>query len=186
MNKQYGHHRKLTSAFYLVMVIVPKPIVKMIYQIFRNVEGSIGLGIRYICFKKLAKKCGDNVAIFPNTTLKHIYKMSVGNNVSIHTMCYLDASGEIEIGDNVSIAHSTSIISFDHTYEDKSLPIKYNKVRLGKITIFNDVWIGCGCRLLQGITIEERCIIAAGAVVSKNCMRNSIYGGVPAKKIKSI
>ena len=76
------------------------------------------MGIRFICIKRLAASCCGNVAIFPYVTLKHIEKLHIGDNVSIHTMCYLDALGGIKIGDNVSIAHQSSLISFDHTCSD--------------------------------------------------------------------
>ena len=144
------------------------------------------MGIRFACFKALAAECGDNVAIFRNVTLKHVDRMHVGSNVSIHTQCYLDALGDIFIGDNVSIAHSSSLVTFDHSYKDNDVPIKYNKVEKGKIVIEDDVWIGCGCRILQGVTISSRCIIAAGAVVNKDTLSHHIYGGVPARIIKQI
>ena len=148
--------------------------------------GGIFMGVRYICIKRLAAKCGDNVAIFPHVTLNHIDKLMIGDNVSIHTMCYLDAFGGINIGNNVSIAHQTSLISFDHTYSDSSKPIKYNHIKKGLITIEDDVWIGCGCRILQGVKIGTRSIIAAGAVVNSETLPKHIYGGVPAQIIKEI
>ncbi len=144
------------------------------------------MGVRYICIRRLAASCGSNVAIFPHVTLKRIEKLHIGNNVSIHTMCYVDAMGGIEIGDNVSIAHQSSLVSFDHTFSDPSTPIKYNRVEKGKFVIEDDVWIGCGCRIQQGVTIHSRSIIAAGAVVTKDVDAHSLYGGVPAKKIKNI
>jgi acetyltransferase-like isoleucine patch superfamily enzyme len=106
--------------------------------------------------------------------------------VSIHPNCYIDATGQISIGNNVSIAHNTSILSAEHTWGDSGLPIKYNKVELKPVSIENDVWIGCGCRILAGVTISHRVIIAARAVVNCNCKSNTIHGVVPAKLIKKI
>lgn len=66
------------------------------------------------------------------------------------------------------------------------IPIKYNEVKLSRVTILDDVWIGCACRILSGTTIDHRCIIAAGAVVNRDCESNKIYGGIPVKIIKKI
>ena len=66
------------------------------------------------------------------------------------------------------------------------MPIKYNPSVCSPIVVNDDVWIGCGCRILAGVEIGDRVVIAAGAVVNKNVERNSLYAGVPAKKIKSI
>ena len=186
MDNSHGHHKKLVSFVYGIIRFLPRFVFSTILCMLKNGEGKICVGIRYICVKRLSACCGDNVAIFQNVTLNHIEKMRIGDNVSIHPMCYIDAIGGVEIGNNVSIAHSSSIVSFDHTYSDYSLPIKYNKVKLGKVVIEDDVWIGCGCRILQGVNIKTRCIIAAGAVLTNSTSPNTIFGGIPAKAIKQI
>ncbi|MCD8178187.1 MAG: sugar O-acetyltransferase, partial [Tannerellaceae bacterium] len=45
---------------------------------------------------------------------------------------------------------------------------------------------GAGATILQGVTIGENSIVAAGAVVSKDVPGNTIVGGIPAKVIKEI
>ena len=101
-------------------------------------------------------------------------------------MCYIEGIGGITIGDNVSIAHASSIISSNHTWDDISIPIKYNPEKNGQIVIKEDVWIGSGVRVLAGVTIQQRSIAAAGTVVSRSFDSNVILGGVPAKVIKKI
>ena len=49
-----------------------------------------------------------------------------------------------------------------------------------------NVWVGSNATILQGVTIGDNAIIAAGAVVTKNVAANTVVGGVPAKFIKSI
>jgi len=50
--------------------------------------------------------------------------------------------------------------------------------------IGNDVWIGANAIILQGVTIGDGAVIAAGAVVTKDVPPYAIVGGVPAKVIK--
>lgn len=92
--------------------------------------------------------------------------------------------GGIEIGNDVSIAHQTSILSANHTWEDESIPIKYNAVAFQPVHIENDVWIGCGCRILCGVKIHSRSVVAAGAVVCKDVESHTAVGGVPARVLK--
>lgn len=52
------------------------------------------------------------------------------------------------------------------------------------VVIGNDVWIGQGAKILNGVTIGDGAIVAAGAVVVKDVEPYTIVGGVPAKPIK--
>lgn len=166
--------------------ITPKWILNFLWNITNVSENKISLLIRYIYVKKYSNKCGDNVYVGKHVTIKNINKLSLGSNISIHAYCYIDAYGNIEIGDNVSIANHTSIISFEHTWGNKTVPIKYNPTKTGKVILSDDVWIGSGCRILSDVIIGNRCIVAAGAVVNKDVPSNTIVGGVPIKPLKKI
>lgn len=166
--------------------LLPKPIARCLYSIFHNTPGKIGFGVRYLCISRLVKRCGCNVAIFPYVILKNIDKLSIGDNVSIHSFSYIDCWGGIEIGDNVSIAHNCSLVSFNHTWDDASQPIKYNPVSAAPIKLNNDIWLGCGVRIIGPCEIESRVVVAAGAVAKGHLQKGSLYAGVPAKLIKSI
>jgi acetyltransferase-like isoleucine patch superfamily enzyme len=139
-----------------------------------------------ICFSPEfgKKKCGDNVAILEDVVFDAIHLMSFGNNVSINQFCYL--AGEISFGSDVAVANSTSFHSVNHSYSDPEIPIKQQPVINDPIEIADDVWIGSGCRILSGVKIGRRVIVAAGAVVNKSIPSNSLVAGVPAKVIKQI
>lgn len=166
--------------------ILPRGIRVFLLKIFRNTDGNVGFLIRYLLVKKLAKSCGDNIVIKPYVVLQRIENLSLGNNVSIHHFSYIDAEGEISIGDDVSIAHSSSILSSNHVWKDASMPIKYNPVEYSRVVIEDDVWIGCGCRVLAGTHIHKHSVVAAGAVVNKNIESHTVVGGVPARVLKRI
>lgn len=166
--------------------LIPRSLNKMFLCLFRGFGGRLGILIRYILIKNLAKSCGNNVIIKENVYLFHVENLVIGDNVSIHPMCYIECQGGLNIGNNVSIAHASTIMTTSHVYNNTSIPIKYNKGIQQYTTISDDVWIGCGVRILIGVHIGSRVILGAGAVVNRDVTRNSIYAGVPAKKIKSI
>lgn len=186
----FNNRRKKISIFFnflsSLFLIFPYRVRAFLFLINRNTPGLFGVGIRYLLIKKLTRSCGNNVYIAQNVYFNNMKNLSIGNNVSIHPMCYIDASGEISIGNNVSIAHCSTILSTNHTYSNNKIPIKYNDLSYKKTTIHDDVWIGCGARILSGVIIYQRSIVAAGAVVTKEVKSNSIYAGVPAKFLKSI
>ncbi|MGE0278750.1 MAG: DapH/DapD/GlmU-related protein [Nitrospiraceae bacterium] len=142
--------------------------------------------MRYVVAATLAKRISDNVLFGKYVAVLGWEELELGQNVSIHRNAYIDATGGIVIGDNVSIAHDVSLISFEHGYEDLGQPIKYNRLKLRPILIEEDVWIGCGARILSGVTIGRRSIVGAGAVVVSDIPSGSVVGGVPAKVLKKI
>lgn len=166
--------------------LLPKKVQRCLFVLFRNTSGYKGIFLRYILIRNLIKKCGDNVCIKEGCFFYNYENLSLGSNVSINPMCYIEAEGGIEIGNEVSIAHASSLISTEHTYSNSALPIKSNPMRKIGIKIQDDVWIASGVRILAGTCIESRSIIAAGAVTKGTLHGRAIYGGIPAKKIKSI
>ena len=164
--------------------LLPRGMFSHTWFLIENFPGHIGILLRYIFLKRLARSCGDNVMIGRRCTLHHWEGLTLGDNVTIHVNCYIDAIGGVRIGSNVSIAHATSILSFEHSWSDPSVPIKYNELVLGAVEIGDDVWVGCGVRLLSGARIGTRTVIAAGAVVRKGDYSGGIFGGVPATCLK--
>lgn len=184
--EKFVKYKPLIQVFVKAFGVFGKKANYRFLKFFRNTDGVIGLVLRYVFLKNCCKKIGDNVSVHAGVYLLNIRTLVIGDNVSIHPMCYVDASGGMVIGDNVSIAHSCSILTTNHQWGDLNIPIKYNEEASKPVMINDDVWIGCGVRILAGVAIAGRSIVAAGAVVNTNIESNTIYGGIPAKKIKNI
>jgi len=52
------------------------------------------------------------------------------------------------------------------------------------VDIGNDVWIGAKAMIMEGVTIGDGVIVAAGSLVTRNLEPYGVYGGIPAKLIK--
>lgn len=107
---------------------------------------------------------------------------SVGPNVRI-------VSGSHPTTDFVSTHPSFFSISkqsgFTYVQNNKFAEYKYaNSDEKILVEIGNDIWIGDGALIMQGVHIGDGAVIAAGAVVTKDVPEYSIVGGVPAKVIK--
>lgn len=96
----------------------------------------------------------------------------------------LYGAGGLKIGNGVRIAALSTIVPANHIYEDRDRFIYKQGLSKKGISIENDVWIGSGVRVLDGVTIKKGCVIGANSVVSKTTEEFGIYVGVPAKLIK--
>lgn len=91
----------------------------------------------------------------------------------------------VEIGAYTMLANNVSIIGGDHRFNIAGCPMIFSGREKAKKTIIGkDCWIGAFSIIMAGVTIGDGAIVAAGSVVSKDVAPYSIYGGVPAKKIK--
>ncbi len=182
--EKFYKYQKVINLLVKIDNLLPRSINNKLLIFFRRTPGMLGAGIRYVLIRNLAKSCGNNVVVLEDVFFDAIHMMSFGNNVSINPYCYV--AGEISFGNDVAVANHTSFHSANHTYTDLNLPIKQQPIINNKIEIADDVWIGSGCRILSGVKIGTRVVVAAGAVVTKSVPSNSLVAGVPAEIIKKI
>lgn len=91
----------------------------------------------------------------------------------------------IAIGDNVHITKGVMFV----THDGGTLILRKEVPDLeltAPISIGNDVYIGVNAIILAGVTVGDRCIIGAGAVVTKSIPANSVAVGVPARVVKTV
>lgn len=169
-----------------IFKVFPRWMLIFFYDAIKPFSGKIYYGFRYILVKNLCKNIGNKVIIGCNVTFKHWQNISIGNLVSIHENSYLDGYGSIEIGNNVSIAHNCSFISSSHTWENISLSIRENPIEKRPVYLADNIWIGCGVRIIGRVTIEKDIIVGANSLVLKDLKQNGIYVGSPAIFVKNV
>jgi|APSaa5957512493_1039668.scaffolds.fasta_scaffold50420_2 maltose O-acetyltransferase len=111
--------------------------------------------------------------------------IKIGKNSQIGENCRVP--NNIVIGNYVMMGIECILFGVKHKISKNNIPfIHQGYDQVGPIIIGNNVWIGARVIILPGIKIGNNSIIAAGSVVTKNIKPNSLYAGVPAKKIKTI
>jgi acetyltransferase-like isoleucine patch superfamily enzyme len=110
--------------------------------------------------------------------------IELGRSNSVNPYCVIYGHGGLKTGSYVRIAAHTVIIPANHIYDDPTVPIAKQGLTLQGIEMGNDIWVGTGCRILDGVTVADGAILAAGSVVNKSVERGAIMGGVPARVLK--
>jgi acetyltransferase-like isoleucine patch superfamily enzyme len=108
----------------------------------------------------------------------------IEDEVFIGFGCEFNSNCGITIGKYSNIASGCKFIDHDHGTKADLLigpqPSIKEKIVLGK-----DVWLGCNVVVLKGVVIGDGAVVAAGSVVTKSIPSKEIWGGVPAKYIKT-
>jgi acetyltransferase-like isoleucine patch superfamily enzyme len=108
----------------------------------------------------------------------------LGERVWLGAGSQIYGNGDVTIGHDVLIAAQTIINTVSHNYENLDIPINDQGINIAPVVIEDDVWIGLGARILQGVTIGRGAIVGAGAVVTRDIPSRAIVVGAPARIVK--
>lgn len=128
-------------------------------------------------------------SIGANPNIEHNFHCDLGYNIHVGDHFYagynctiLDMA-EVTIGDNCMIGPNVGIYTAGHSIRPKD---RHKHGYAIPITIGNNVWIGGSCTLLPGVTVGDNSIVAAGSVVTKDVLPNTIVAGNPARFLRQI
>lgn len=134
--------------------------------------GSISIGERCTVMPgAIIASCGGDIKI--------------DDDVSINPGVVIYGHGGVTIGRKTGIAINSAIVASMHNYSDPDVPYKDQGWTQKGIIIGNDVWIGAGSKILDGVTIGDGAIIAAGSVVHSDVPPYGMVAGVPARLFSS-
>jgi acetyltransferase-like isoleucine patch superfamily enzyme len=139
--------------------------------------------VRTLFSELIGKQLDDGFLLIPPFYATGGNEMRIGRNVFINQNCTFYDLGGIDIADEVMIGPNVSIITSGHPLE----PSQRRSVTTGKpIVIERNVWIAAGATIIDGVTIGENSVVAAGSVVTKDVPANTLAGGNPAGVIRGV
>lgn len=131
--------------------------------------------------RKIYKSPNGIISYFPVHKQSQIWgNVFVGKNTRLSRWgCYIQGGGKLFFGDYVTVAPSCAILSSNHDVYNHDRQVR-------KETVIGDhCWLGFGCRVMAGVILGPRTIVAAGSVVTHSFPDGfCIIGGTPAKVIK--
>ncbi len=111
--------------------------------------------------------------------------LSVGHNSHVGTDCLIDLAGPVRIDDGTVLSPRVTIISHADAGKAHNSPlsIKYPGEKAG-VRIGSNCWIGANATILSGSVVGTGTVVGAGALVKATLDDDSVYVGVPAKRIR--
>ena len=153
--------------------------------IFRMLPETKCFGLKRGLLRLSGAKIGSNVRICSSVMIIGAGELTIGDNTWVGHRCLISASSSIKIGKTVDIAPNVYIGNGTHE-------ITPDKERIASIELAKDIVIGNGCWLcanvtiLPGVTIGDKCVVAAGSVVTKSYGNMKLLAVVPADIKKNI
>lgn len=166
----------------------------VLYNVYSWICNLIGVGglfweimpqtLRNVFFKIVFGQYGKKSMLDYQTYFRYPTRVFIGNNVTINRGTKVYASAhykhvQIKFGNNIAVGPECSFFAAGHDDTEYTLPDT-----AASIIVEDNVWIGGRCIVLQGVTIGEGAVIAAGSVVTKDVPAYTVVGGVPARIIK--
>jgi tetrahydrodipicolinate N-succinyltransferase len=111
--------------------------------------------------------------------------LRIGDGCLLGRNATVTAHRSIVIGDAVWMGDGVFISDQNHAWDDPEQPIGAQASEPQAVSIGAGSWIGNGAMILPGAVIGERCVVAAGAVVTGPVPDHTIVAGVPARVLGS-
>ena len=136
---------------------------------------------------------GENTLVMHHAEL-HVYNfrnlphagIRIGRDSLIGEFNVLRGQGGIVIGDRVYTSPLVQLAAVDHVFADPARPFVEQGITAQGITVEDDVWIGAGAIITDGVRIAQGAVVAAGAVVTRDVPPHTVVAGVPARVVKTI
>lgn len=139
---------------------------------------DFAIPFRRIIARKLFKKCGENFICEEKVKFNLGQNIGIGDDVFFNYGVYLDAKGDITIGNGVALAEGVEIYTHSHS---ESI---HSERTYAPVVIEDYAKIYTHSTILPGVTIGKQAIVAGRSMVTKDVDPNMVAAGVPAKIIR--
>lgn len=146
----------------------------------------------YIKHYHMGKHCNVQYGVIFIAEHLHIGKLTIGDNILFAREVDIDYTGDLVIGNGVSLAEGCKILTHDHDLfglfdESELMHNATHRAHNTPLTIKDNVLIGARSIIMPNVTeIGENAIISAGSVVTKPVPANCVVAGNPAQIINKI
>ena len=123
-------------------------------------------------------RVGSGVHIHQTAKIRYPWLFEIGNDTAIGENAIIYNLGMVSIGDRSTVSQNAHLCAGTHDHNDISFRLMRSTISIG-----NDCWICADAFIGPDVSIFDRCIVAARAVVVTDVPAGQIVGGNPGKQI---
>jgi acetyltransferase-like isoleucine patch superfamily enzyme len=114
-------------------------------------------------------------------------RVRIGSGCFLNRGVMIAAQELVEIGDHCMLANGCVVTDADHRHDDPEVPVTWQGfTSKGPTRIGANCWLGANVVVTSGVTIGERSVIGANAVVSRDIPPWSVAVGAPARVVRTV
>jgi maltose O-acetyltransferase len=164
------------------LVLTVRDVRSGLVHLFLNTFGGAPLtprAVRYVVYR-LGGVRTQTANIADGCRLRGRSVLTIGSGTFVNRECYIEAAAPVRIGRDCHLAMQVMIITSTHDEAGG----RVGRVRALPVVLGDRCWLGARVTVLPGVTIGDDVVVAAGAVVSRDCPGPGRYGGVPARPLR--
>lgn len=143
-----------------------------------------GNRLRGMLYSPFFKRCGRRFALASGCVINSAWNMEIGDDVYIAHNCWINAAGGLTIGNSCILSPGVVIATTAHARENGQVSLR--KSNLAPVAIGDGTWIASMSVVTRGVTIGSGAVIGAGSVVIRSVQSNTLNAGNPLKFIKRL
>jgi maltose O-acetyltransferase len=144
--------------------------------------GACPMPSRLVLLRLCGWRIAPGVHVFSTRFLNG--RVQVGEEAMIAQEVFLHDHAQITIGRHTWIGPRCTILTQTHEFGDADQ--RAGRTVDKPVTIGDGCWLGGAVTVLPGVSIGHGCVIAAGAVVTRDCKPDGLYAGVPAVRKRDL
>jgi acetyltransferase-like isoleucine patch superfamily enzyme len=210
----YIFEQLLTSLLGWIPTIIGIGLRGLAYRLIVRIEGWVAIesGVRlrfannirlghgaYLDQGVYLHACSNGITIGTGTlimhgSILHVYNfrhiphsgIQIGRNSLIGEYNVIRGQGGVNIGDRVYTSPLVQMLAVNHVFDDVHHSFIEQGITAQGIAVEDDVWIGGGAILTDGVRVGRGAVVAAGAVVTRDVPPHTVVAGIPAHVVREI
>jgi acetyltransferase-like isoleucine patch superfamily enzyme len=128
-------------------------------------------------------RIGNNVILARNTVVScKGGNITIGDNSNISLNCMIHSESNVEIGrNNLWAAYCYIIGGGQHDFERTDIPVIQQGSTAKGIVLEDNIWLGAGVKVMDGVRIGHDAIIGIASVVHRDLPPMCVALGMPAR-----
>ena len=128
---------------------------------------------------------GDGVFLGRGTILScKDGNITLGDHVNIGFHSEVFSGSEVTVGAHGLFAAYTYLVGGGHAFDQAGVPVVRQPRTSRGITLGENVWLGAGVKVMDGVHLGRDVVVGAGAVVTTDLPDGAVAVGVPARVVR--